>query len=344
MPALSSVHIDRALTNFSVAYINEGYVAEMVMPPLPVEKRSDKYFVYDRDTFLRGTALDANGLPRSLRRPRTEAAEVEYNLSTDTFYCEEYAHKALVTDEEVTEADNPLQPDLDATTVVTERLKLDNEIMTAKLACNSAGYAAANKVLLTTGGSGTSWASYASANSLPLSDIKNGKVQVKKGVLREANRMLVTMDTGLTLADHPDIKELVKYVSQDALTTSGLPKVVRGLMVIEGGAQKATSAEGVATVTSGNVWVDENSTNIALIFHHGGDVGPRSIHFGRAFEAKNAGMGNARGFAIRRYRDNPKKGEWIEGCMTRDWKFIAKDVNGANGKPIGGYLISGATL
>jgi len=73
MPQLSSLHIDRGLTNLSVAYTNEDYVADRVFPGLPVDKRSNKYFVYDRTAFLRSSGIDANGLPKSLARPKTPA-------------------------------------------------------------------------------------------------------------------------------------------------------------------------------------------------------------------------------------------------------------------------------
>ena len=45
MPAISQIHIDQALTNVSVMYRNQSYVADQVLPSLPVAKRSNKYFV-----------------------------------------------------------------------------------------------------------------------------------------------------------------------------------------------------------------------------------------------------------------------------------------------------------
>lgn len=339
MPPLSAVHIDRALTNISIAYMNDTFVADLVAPPLPVDKESDKYFVYDREAFLRGSGFDAKGNLKSLRRPRTEAVEDEYTLSSTPYFAEEYARRQLVTDREVAQADMPLQPQIDATNVVTERMKIDNESAVAKTACTTTNYPTSNKVLLTTGGSGTSWASYTSTNSLPLSNIRDGKIAVRKGILREPNRALFTVDAAQVLADHPDVKELVKYVHADALTSSGLPRVLRGLQVIEGSAQQATNNEGAATVT-GNIWADENGTAVCLIFYASPDTGPRSVHFMRTFDVKDATTG-VRGISIRRYRDEPKKGEWVEGAMTRDWKMVATD---SNGKAIGGYLISGTVL
>jgi hypothetical protein len=346
MPALANVHIDRGLTNISIAYRNSEYVADRVFVPLPVDKRSDKYFVYDREFTLRSSGFDAKGRLNSLVRPKAEADETDYAMSNSPFYCERYAKRHLVTDAERKIADSPIAPDVDATIHVTEKLMLDNEAQVAAIACNTTYYATANKVLLTTGGTGTSWAQYASANSKPLSDIKNGKVQVRKSIIKEPNAALYTVDTAQTLADHPDIKDLVKYTHQDALTSSGLPKVLRGLTTEEAAQQQLTSAEGAAQVT-GNVWQDQNSTNICLIFYRSASAGPREIHFGRTFDAPDDTT-DVRGVGIRRYRWEPKAGEYIEGSFTRDWRFIATDgsTNGwmAGGLAIGAYLISGATL
>src|SRR6185437_12154814 len=159
MPALTSLHIDRALTEVSIAYMNDSLIADVVAPPLPVDVRSNKYFVYDRATFLSTSGLDANNRPRSIRRPKTEAAEIDFTLSTDSYYTEEFALRDLVTDAEIAIADSPLQPDIDATYLVTERIKLDYEKFTATIVGTRSGYASGYTAQLTTGSTGTSWLS-----------------------------------------------------------------------------------------------------------------------------------------------------------------------------------------
>src|SRR5690349_7914206 len=195
MPAVGQVHIDQALTNISVMYRNESYVADQVFPVIPAPKRSDKYFLYKKEDFLTPSGASGSGALMSLRRPGSEAAEIDYSLSTATYFCEEYAYRGLVTDAEASAADNPLQPDMDQTIQLTERLTLDNEVSVAAIACKRANYPASNKVALTTGGTGTSWAQYSSTNSAPFTDIKNGKLAVIKGIAREANSMLLSVDT-----------------------------------------------------------------------------------------------------------------------------------------------------
>lgn len=338
MPAISQIHIDQALTNISVMYRNGSYVAEEVFPILPVSKRSNKYFLYKKEDFLWPSPTGAGGTLASLRRPGTEAAELDYSLSAQNYYAEEYAYRGFVSDAEAAAADNPLQPDMDQTIQLTERLMLDNEIAVANMAGKRANYPASNKAALTTGGTGTSWASYSSANSVPFTDIKNGKLAVIKGIAREPNRMLLSVDAARTLADHPSVKDLVKYTHQDALTISGLPKVMRGLVVIEGAVQKNTAAEGAA-YAGGNLWQADDGSSLALIYYRPDAPSLRTVSLGYTFEAPDDATG-ARGIAVRRWREEKRKGSMIEAAFLRDWRFIAVDGSGLS---LGGYLLTSVT-
>jgi len=341
MPVLGQVHIDQALSDLSIMYMNENLIADDVFPPLPVAKRSDKYFVYSTSAFLSTSGTDAKGNPLSIRRPGTEAASIDYAVSTDNYYAEKLSLKSLVSDEELAYADNPLQPDIDATYLVTERIKLDNEVQVANKVGTRANYNAAYQEQLTTGSTGTSWAQYASANSNPFTDLKNGRIQVIKGIQRNANTLLLTVDSARTLADHPLYKDLYKFTTIEGQTVSGLSKTIRGLDVIEGFQQKNTQAENpTGAATTGDVWVDDQGQNMALVYYRTSNTGPRTMHFGRTFEAPDETTG-VRGFQVRRYRWEILNGQYIEGSCLRDWKIIAKD---ANGLAIGGYLISGCTL
>lgn len=344
MPTLAQIQVDAMLTGISIAYMNEEFVAGEVFPDLPVDLRSDKYWIYNFDAFLRTSGVDANGRSKSLRRVGDVANEIEHSLSRDTYYTENYSHREAVYDAVVTNegrlTTNVLQPRIDATLQVAMRLAMDKEEMAAWRAGKTSLYPTANKVTLTTGGSGTSWAQYASTNSLPLNNIRDGKLAIRKSLIRQPNTALYTVDSAQTLADHPTIKDLVKYTHQDALSSSGLPKVLRGLRTVEAATQKVTSNEGAATTTSGNVWVDSSGYNMALLFYKSPDVGPRSVHFGRTFVAPNPTSG-AKGISIRTYREEARAAEWIEGDMTIDMKLVSVDGTGAS---LGGYLISGTTL
>lgn len=338
MPPIGSIHIDQALTNLSLLVRNQFYIADQVLPVLPVNKRSDKYFVYRKEDFMSASPVDAQGRPLSLRRPGAEAAEIDYGVSTQVYYAEEYAYRGLVPDAEVAISDNPLQPEMDQTVQLSERLLLDNELSVAALVGKRANYPASNKVALTTGGAGTSWAQYASANSLPFNDIKNGKLAVIKGIAREPNRMLISVDAARALADHPNVKDLVKYTHPESLTMSGLPKSIRGLEVIEGAQQKNTAGEGAA-YSGANIWAADDATALALIYYAAPNPAPRTVSMGYTFEAPDDTTG-ARGLAVRKWREEKRKGVMVETAFMRDWRLIALDSGNLN---LGGYLITSAT-
>lgn len=344
MPSLPSIQVDPLLTNLSVAYMNEEFVAGQVFPSLPVGPRTGRYYVYEKEAFLRSNGLHSDGKSKTVRRPSTAPAEITFELSKDTYAAERRSLASPVSDDSMVEAQEQgggvIAPQIDATMVVTERMSIDLERESAAIAAASTNFPTSNKELLTTGGSGTSWASYGSANSDPFVQIRNGKLGVRKGILREPNQMLLSIDAAVTLADHPLVKELVKYTNPDALTQSGLPRVVRGLNVIEGAGQYVNSAEGAASPTTSNIWVDENGTQIALIFYRSSALGPRSVHFGRIFDAPDATT-KQRGFSVRVYRDEPRSSLMVEGNRTYDLKLIARN---ASNQSLGGYLVSGTTL
>ena len=56
-PTLSDVHVNRPLTNISVAYSQEAagveFVADRAFPAIPVENKSDLYYTYKRGDFNR---------------------------------------------------------------------------------------------------------------------------------------------------------------------------------------------------------------------------------------------------------------------------------------------------
>ena len=78
-PTYAQSHIDVALTNISVAYAPGGFVADQLFPFVPVNKISNKYFIYTKADWLRRESQP--------RAPGTRAARGDYGLSTGTYTC-----------------------------------------------------------------------------------------------------------------------------------------------------------------------------------------------------------------------------------------------------------------
>jgi hypothetical protein len=122
-PTLNDIHVDSALTDFSLAYFQEEgkYMAPQVFPIVNVAKRSDKYFTYDRNELLRSDAKK--------RAPNTESSVRGYKLSTDNYSCEVFSIAVDVSEQERANADPALDPEADAARVTTQdiRTRMDRE-------------------------------------------------------------------------------------------------------------------------------------------------------------------------------------------------------------------------
>lgn len=81
-PNPADVHVDSALTDFSVAYMLQPSqaIARRVFPVVPVAKQSDKYLVWSAADVLRTDA--------ARRAPGTAAAERNWNLSPSAYFCD----------------------------------------------------------------------------------------------------------------------------------------------------------------------------------------------------------------------------------------------------------------
>lgn len=121
-PGRGSVHVNRPLTNMSVAFIqnSSNFVASRVFPVVPVEKQSDKYFIYNRE--------DWNRDQMKKRAPATESAGSGWEMSTDSYLAEVWALHKDLADQVVANYDSPLNAQRDTVTFLTGAGLLRKEI------------------------------------------------------------------------------------------------------------------------------------------------------------------------------------------------------------------------
>jgi hypothetical protein len=119
-PTQGDVHVNRPLSNISIAYLNmQDFIAHKVFPNVPVNKQSDAYFVYPKDQWFRTDAK-----PRGVSQ---ESAGSGYELDTDTYYAKPQALHKDVDDQIRANADAPINLDAEATEFVTRQLALRRE-------------------------------------------------------------------------------------------------------------------------------------------------------------------------------------------------------------------------
>ena len=117
-PTLSDIHVDSALTDFSLALFQETgrFVAPSIFPVTNVPKRSGKYFTYDTAELRRSDA--------EKRAPGTESKVRSYKLSTDNYHCEVYSIAIDVSEQERANADEALDPEEDAARIATQDIQI----------------------------------------------------------------------------------------------------------------------------------------------------------------------------------------------------------------------------
>ena len=119
MPNVNDVHVDAPLTRFSQQYQNEEFIANMALPWLPVNKRSNVWFEYDKNE--RFTTIDDTAAPRA------KGNQIDFNVTTTNYSVKDKSLEDFVDQTEKDNADPPLDPRRDAADFIMELLMLKRE-------------------------------------------------------------------------------------------------------------------------------------------------------------------------------------------------------------------------
>lgn len=303
-PTTQQVHIDRALTDLSVAYTPGEFIAAGVFPTVKVMKLSDKYWIYSKEDFLRRDV--------GVRAPGTRAKRSDYGVTTGGYSCVEHAIAKSVPDEVQNNADNPMNPIIDATRYVTEQIFLDKEIDVAGEAFGT-GWAA----------SATPSASWSASQSTPLSDVSTARSTIAGSIGREPNVGVMGRALWAATTENREIMDRLRYSSSPtdpAIANLAAVAALFGLSkLLVGSAIYNSSLEGVAG-SYGFVW----GTNLLVAY-----VSPQPALMtpsaGYVFAATTREIAN--------FREDQERANVIEARESWDTKVVASDA---------GYLIKTA--
>lgn len=314
-----AVHIDVPLSNLAIQAFNgaEGFVANKIMPVITVGKQSDKYYTIDKDIWLR-TVND-------LRAPGTAPNQIEFKVSSDSFYCENRALRDILTAEDRANQDDAL--------MLAER-KAENIIQSilrgferrVALKCTSISNVGSGVALTGT----AKWSNYVASN--PLADVSSGRSFIRSVTGITPNTAVLDYDTAEILRRHPAILDVYKYTQGGIATLENLKGVleVENLYIAKG---IYNSAKEGATASFANVW---GNMCLLLYVQPGNLMTKRTATFGANFLWRNADEGmatqldaGAPPIAVRRYPhpDPGAKAEYVEAGFYSDEKIVAKDLS-----------------
>lgn len=313
-PSFNQVHIDAILTNVSVAWMQsqDNFIADKVFPVVPVDKKSNKFFKYDKNDWFRDEA--------QRRAPGTESAGSGYNLSTDTYSCDVFAFHKDVDDQTTANADAPLNPLREASEFVTRRLLLRREVQfvsdyltTSVWGKDYTGVASSPST-----DQFIKWSDY--ANSDPIIDIEAGKANILSTTGMEANTLVLGYETFRQLRHHPDLVDRIKYTSAQTITTDMLARMFEIDRVLVSKSVKATNNEGATgayALTAGKVaWLGHVAPNPGLLTPSAGYI------FG--WTGVSGGLGATIGTSS--FRMEHLKATRVESEVAFDNKVIASDL------------------
>lgn len=315
-PIGADAHVDVPLSNLAVSAFSDGtgeFIADQLFPSINVAKQSDKYYTIEKDHFL---MLPGDA---ALRAPKTKARRIEFTVSSDSYFCNNYALANEESLENLANADMAIRLRQNSVRLITSQLRRYQEDRIASIVTSIDNIGSGVSL------SGTAkWSDY--VNSDPIGDVRTAHAFIRSQTGLIANTMMIDWDTMQIIRQHPDLLDMYKYTSGGEVTDSQLAAVFKVDRVLVGRAIKNIAAEG-QTATNTNVW----GFNV-LLAHTGPAVGLQTATLGMRFEWRPAGFPAA--FSVERQTitgAGTRKVEVIETGHFQDARVIARNL---------GYLIS----
>lgn len=239
MPTRQQIHIDRALTNISVAFMqdSEVFIADKVFPAVPVMKQSDTYFVYNRDDFFRDEA--------DVRAKGTESAGGDYDIEhAPPYFCRKYAFHQDITEEDRVNADDPLQPNRDATEFVSHKLLLKREVLWAQQYFQPGiwGREITGVAASPAAGQTLQWDNPASD---PIKFVRNESTKMVENTGYKPNTLVLSPYAYDALIEHEDVIDRIKYTQKGIATKDLLAQLFGVDNIYVPRAIQNTTAKGV---------------------------------------------------------------------------------------------------
>jgi len=306
-PTPQSVHIDTALSNVSIGYKNEGYVADQVFPIVPVDKQSDYYFIFDKDFWFRNSV--------QVRGPGGTYAEGGIKISNTTFVCKNKGLSFPLPWETLKNQDAAVDLETSGAEWLADQFMLDREIaLAAKIMDASAwtGY--------TTLTGGDQWSDYGGSD--PIKNIEAGKEAIKKRIGRYPNLALMGAEVWDKIKFHPDLLDIYKHTQVPIMTVDLVAKVFDVERIIVGNAIYNSTAEGSGSFNGAYIW----PKNVLLAYV---PKAPslRTPAAGYTFVWKQDGAGGAGSYTIpiERITERARKRDRLLADHAFDQKVVGAD-------------------
>jgi hypothetical protein len=333
-PTLSDVHVNRPLTNVSLAFLQNAanFVASRVFPVISVSKKSDLYYTYDRGYFNR------DGMRK--RAPATESAGGGYGISTDNYSCDVWSLHKDIDDQIRANSDQPINLDAEAAEWLSGQALISKEKawVTDYFTAGAPGDTWTFDVDGVSAGA-TAAASFDPTNaalndvlqwndaaSNPIEDVALGIEYVLQSTGFKPNKLVVGYPVWRTLKNHPDIVDRIKY-------SGGVGPMRPAVVSIEAVAALFEVDEILVMESIENV-ADEGATNDhdfiggkhALLCYAAPSPGLMTPSAGYTFSWTGLLGASALASRVKRFRMEHLSSDRVEIDMAFDMKRVSEDL------------------
>lgn len=306
-----TAHIDSALSDFSVAYLQgpEQGIATKAFPVIRSAKQSGKYYTYVPADYMRSEAQK--------RAPGTPAANRYFELANDSYYCDVVSLAHNVSRQLKANADPAIDPEQDAVKILLQDIMLRQEIDWSAVAFASNWG--------TNTSPGTVWSN---AASTPAEDIATGIRTILLASGKRPNVIAMGADVWYTgLMNHQDLLARLPE-SSPKIVTEGFVANLLGVdeilvsTAVYNSAQEGLSASNAFAATRTSL----------LLFHRNPNPGLMAATAGATFVWSDL-LGGGGPVEVQRY-DVPETDAFprIEVTTSYDFKVV--------GSALGYYLSS----
>jgi len=317
MPTVQSVHTNRPLLDLLLANYQDqnDFVTQRGVPTIAGSNKSDEYYIFDLG--------DLNRLESKARAAGTEAAQGNYKIAKDTFNCQQYSIKNSISRQELSNADMPLNPFIDAMDYLNQQNLMKSETVWRD-ACFLPGIWDTDLLGVASGvPTAGQFLRWDAVGSDPLGDISSKFAAVKKSGGKRPNRFYVSEDVYDVLRNHPDITSRFQYTgtgagAQNPVTRQMLAGLIDVSEVIVGGGLINTAPEGQPVT---HEYILGKHALLCYVNPEGQARQKQpSAFYAYVWRDANIG-GDANGMAVRQFRNEDKDVTFVEADLFIDHKL-----------------------
>jgi len=328
-----TLYSDPILTGFSTGYQEQTLYAPRLFPITPVATKSGRFRVYDRSNWI---------IFPSRREPGTVANEVRGGKwSEDVFFVKEHSLQSAIHDEERQEltsqgglanavfgGDLQIDPERDATELVTRSIMLEWEQKVANAMRNAANYPGNHTVTLAGAQQWSDYTGGTASTSDPVAALRTACLRIYLDTGRWPNTAIFPTDSLGVIEGHPRVVDRFKNFSllqPDAWKALLNVPAPENVFLVDSKYNAADNIEAAEVITSfwgQDVWVGLVDPT----------PGQKTKTFGKTF-AWTYPDGTVR--PTDKWREEPRKSDIVRVSQNYDLKIVSN---------VAGYLIKNAVV